>query len=77
MKTALKLFLFIVLPILARAQEQDNYADSLITALNNATNDTLRLYINRKLGLHLQNSEPEPALIYHQAQQVLAEKLNL
>jgi two-component system, NtrC family, sensor kinase len=77
MKSLIVIFFSIALPVLASAQNDQSYQDSLLIALKNAANDTIRLDINRKLGLYLQNSEIEPALIYHHAQQVLAKKHNL
>ena len=77
MKSVIILFFWVTLPVLVIAQNEQSYQDSLLIELNNATNDTLRLDINRKLGFHLQNSEAESALLFHKAQQVLAKKLNL
>ena len=77
MKSVLKIFLLIFLPVLAQAQNEQNYEDSLKTALRNAVNDTIRLDINRQLGFYHQDSEPDTSLIYHQSQLVLAKKLNL
>ncbi|HEY5689868.1 MAG TPA: ATP-binding protein [Cyclobacteriaceae bacterium] len=77
MKSVIIVFFWVALPVIANGQNEQNYQDSLLNALRNAANDTIRLDINRKLGLYLQNSEAEPALIYHQAQQVLAKNLDL
>jgi two-component system, NtrC family, sensor kinase len=76
MKPILIAFL-VAISVFASAQNEQNYKESLLTALDNAANDTIRLDINRKLGFHLQNSETEAALKYHQSQQVLAKKLDL
>jgi signal transduction histidine kinase len=64
-------------PVLTRAQNEQNYLDSLLTALSNATNDSIRLDINRKLGFYHQDSEADTALFYHEWQLALAKKLNL
>ena len=71
------LIILVALPVLANAQKKQNYKDSLLTELSNAANDTIRLEINRKLGFYLQNTKPDSALLYHQAQQALGKKLNL
>ncbi|MDH5249700.1 MAG: ATP-binding protein [Cyclobacteriaceae bacterium] len=77
MKSLVVIFFLVAFPVLGIAQNEKNYQDSLLFALNDAANDTIRLDINRKLGFHLINSEAESALRYHQAQQVLAKKLSL
>jgi len=77
MKSLVVIFFLIASPLLGIAQNVQSYRDSLLIALNDAANDTIRLDINRKLGFHLINSEAESALLYHQAQQVLAKKLSL
>jgi two-component system NtrC family sensor kinase len=77
MKSVIKIFFLVALPFLASAQNEQNYKDSLLTALSNAANDTIRLDINRKLGFYLQNTMSDTALLYHQAQQTLAKKLDL
>ena len=77
MKFILPVFLLIVLPVISHAQAKQKYKDSLLTALKNASNDTIRLDINRKLGFYYQDSEPDTALNYHENQLALAKKLHL
>ena len=75
MKSILKIIALILLPVLCRAQTDQNYPDSMQTALRNATNDTMRMDINRKLGFFNQDSDAGKALVYHGAQLALAKKL--
>jgi two-component system NtrC family sensor kinase len=77
MKSVLKIFVLFLFPVLAVAQDEKNYEDSLLTVLKNAANDTIRMDINRKLGFYHQDSNRDTALVYHQAQLALAEKLKL
>ncbi|MBK8778919.1 MAG: hypothetical protein IPO25_16510 [Saprospiraceae bacterium] len=60
-----------------RAQVRQGYdADSLHMALLKAANDTQRMDIYRKLGFFHQDSNPDTGFVYHDAQRVLAQKLN-
>ncbi len=77
MKSILKIVAFMLLPILANAQNSVKERDSLLNALRSAPNDTIRMDINRKLGFYYQDVEPNLALPYHNAQLKLAKKLNL
>ena len=77
MKSIAKIIALILLPVICRAQTDKNYPDSMQTALRNATNDTIRIDINRKLGFFHQDSDAGKALVYHEAQLALAKKLNL
>jgi len=77
MKSIAKIFVLILLPVICRAQTDQNYPDSMQTALRNATNDTMRMDINRKLGFFHQDSDAGKALVYHAAQLALAKKLQL
>ena len=77
MKSVLKIFVLFLFPVLAAAQDEKNYEDSLLSALKNAANDTIRMDINRKLGFYHQDSDRDTALVYHQVQLALAEKLKL
>ena len=77
MKSVIIIFFWVALPVIANGQNEQNYQDSLLNALRNAANDTIRLDINRKLGFYLERSEAESAIFYFQAQQVLAKKLDL
>jgi len=77
MKSVLKIFLLILLPGLTLAQDEQGEESILLEALKNAPDDTIRMEINRKLGFYHQDSDGSKALVYHQAQLALAEKLNL
>ena len=77
MKSVLKIFVLFLFPVLAVSQDEKNYEDSLLSALKNAANDTIRMDINRKLGFYHQDSNRDTALVYHQVQLALAEKLKL
>ncbi|MFT4772634.1 MAG: signal transduction histidine kinase [Cryomorphaceae bacterium] len=77
MKTLSRIFLLLMLPVLALAQDDQRFLDSLQTALENAANDTVRLDINRQLGFYYQDWAPDIGLGYHQEQLELAKKLNL
>jgi signal transduction histidine kinase len=77
MKLLFKIFFLILLPGLALAQNDQRYEDSLLTALKNAPNDTVRMDINRTLGFYHQGSDVGKALVYYEAQLALAKKLNI
>jgi len=77
MKLLFKIFFLFLLPGLATAQDEQRYLDSLLTALKNAANDTIRMEINRTLGFYHQDSDGRKALAYHEAQLALARKLDL
>jgi signal transduction histidine kinase len=77
MKSIVKIFLLILLPGVALAQGEQRYQDSLLVALRNAANDTIRLAINRELGFYHQDIEAVTAIVYHKSQLALAQKLNL
>ncbi len=75
MKFVLRIIFLFLVPGFASAQDEQRYVDSLLTALKNAANDTMRMDINRQIGLYLQNGTPDIALPYHEAQLELAKKL--
>jgi two-component system, NtrC family, sensor kinase len=77
MKHIAGILILLLLPLLSQAQVGSSYQDSLITELNNAPNDTIRMDINRKLGFFYQDSETEKAEVYHMAQLDFAKKLQL
>ena len=66
-----------LVPLMAGAQDEKKYEDSLLNALTKADNDTVRLHINRELGFFHQDGDQNKALIYHEAQRALAKKLQL
>jgi len=77
MKSILKILAFIIMPLLAMAQNPITYRDSLLTALRKAPNDTIRMDISRKLGFYYQDTEARVALPYHKNQLKIARKLDL
>ncbi len=77
MKILLKTLVLFMLPILSFAQSEQQFIDHMKAELENATNDTIRLEINRNLGFYFQDGEAEIGLAYHQKQLELAKKLNL
>jgi two-component system, NtrC family, sensor kinase len=77
MKSILKIIVLLLLPVIANAQNSVKERDSLLKALRSASNDTIRMDINRKLGFYYQDVESKLALPYHQTQLKLAKKLNL
>jgi len=77
MKSVLKIIFFMLVPLMAGAQDEKKYEDSLLNALTKAGNDTVRLHINRELGFFHQDGDQNKALIYHGAQRALAKKLQL
>lgn len=76
MKSILNILLLLIFPFLVSAQIQ-NYEDSLLSELQHATNDTIRMSLNRQIGFYHQDSDADKALAYHEAQLALAKKLNL
>lgn len=77
MKSIVNICLLSLSSVLALAQDGQSYEDSLLAALKNASNDTLRMEINRDLGFFHQDSDADKALVYHEAQLDLAKKLHL
>lgn len=77
MKTSLTIFLVLLMPLVALAQNDDDYVNGLKTKLANAANDSIRLEINRQLGFYFQDGSADIGLAYHQAQLALAKNLNL
>jgi len=77
MKDLFRIVLLLLLPFLSFGQYDQNYIDSMETALTNAVNDTVRLEINRELGFYFQDSDSDIGLEYHQEQLRLAQKLDL
>ncbi|MFZ9388544.1 MAG: ATP-binding protein [Chitinophagaceae bacterium] len=77
MKSVFPVVLFLVLPVVMLGQNEHKYLDSLKSALEKASNDTARMNLNRELGFYFQDSESDPALVYHNEQLALAKRLDL
>jgi len=77
MKSIFSVLFIWLTPFFVAAQNDKKYEDSLVDELNKAANDTDRLEINRQLGFFHQDDDQSKALVYHEAQRVLAKKLNL
>ena len=76
LKTFSGILSLLLMPLVTLAQGDQVYVDSMLIALDNAKSDTIRLEINRELGFYYQDSRADIAIVYHQAQLMLAKKLN-
>ena len=77
MRSAVKLIFILLMPFIAAAQDGKKYEDSLLAALSHASNDTVRIDINRKLGFFHEDADGAKALVYFEAQRDLAKKMQL
>ena len=84
MKLLIKIFVFLLMPSFAAAQ-QDLYfetwsnkqVDSLKTELHHTSNDTMRMFLCRCIGFHYQETNRDSSLYFHEHELMLARKLQL
>ncbi|MBS1496297.1 MAG: GHKL domain-containing protein [Bacteroidetes bacterium] len=76
MKFLLKTVLFVLLPFIINAQQQQKQLDSLHTALKNATDDTARMLIRQSLGYYYMESNRDSAMLYIEEAYAIAKKIN-
>src|SRR3954467_4721369 len=84
MKLFIKLMLLLLLPVFLKAQQNPYWqeptktqADSLRNLLQNSSNDSLRMYLSRQLGLYYQEIQRDSSLYFFEQQLLLAQKLKL
>ena len=77
MNSFLKISLFLLLPVLAVAQTNQNEIDSLHLALQITTNDTIRMDLTDNLAFAFTESNSDSALFYYDKSAMLADKLGL
>ncbi len=77
MNRFLKISWFLLLPGLAVAQTNQNEIDSIRTALQKVTNDTIRMDVIDKLAFAFTESNSDSALFYYDKSILLADKLRL
>ena len=76
MKSVRGILFFLLIPFISLAQDA-KYFDSLNRALQNTTNDTIKMDIYRNIGFYLQDGKVDSALSYHKKQLALAKKLHI
>ncbi len=76
MKSVRSILVFLLFPFISLAQNYQ-YLDSLNHALQNTTNDTIKMDIYRNMGFYLQDGKVDSALYYHEKQLAFAKKLHL
>ena len=76
MKSVRSILFFLLIPFISLAQDA-KYFDSLNRALQNTTNDTIKMDIYRNIGFYLQDGKVDSALSYHKKQLALAKKLHI
>ena len=76
MKSVRSILVFLLFPFISLAQDA-KYFDSLNHALQNTTNDTVKMDIYRNMGFYQQDGKVDSALSYHEKQLAFAKKLNL
>ena len=76
MKSVRSILFFLLIPFISLAQDSQ-YFDSLNHALQNTTNDTVKMDIYRNMGFYQQDGKVDSALSYHEKQLAFAKKLNL
>ena len=70
-------FLLIVLPVIGKAQAQQDQVTNLHQILQNADNDTIRMDAYFQLALHYNYTNNDSALYYHSLCLPMSQKLNL
>ena len=76
MKLVRSILVCLLLPFISSAQDA-KYFDSLNRALQNITNDTIKMDIYRNMGFYQQDGKIDSALYYHEKQLAFAKKLHL
>ena len=76
MKSVRSILVFLLFPFISLAQDSQ-YFDSLNHALQNTTNDTIKMDIYRNMGFYQQDGKLDSALYYHEKQLAFAKKLHL
>jgi hypothetical protein len=84
MKSFIKVILILLLPVFLMAQQNPYWqeptktqADSLRNLLQNSSNDSLRMYSSRQLGLYYEEINRDSSLYFFEQQLLLAQKLKL
>src|SRR6187200_2261212 len=74
MRSVLKITLFLLLPFYTKAQQKGS--DSLLMALKNAANDTVRMVTLKELVSYYTESDRDSAMFYVENAITIAKKIN-